>query len=124
MKSTKSLLLVTAFAEMATGAALLTMPTLVAATIVGGPMGEDTGIAIARIGGVALVALACICWFARNDRRPVVNGLLTGLLVYNVAVSLLLMQTALGGMWGLGLWPAVAFHLLLASWCLLRLRTA
>jgi hypothetical protein len=124
MKTTKALLLTTAVFEMAAAIALLIVPTLVTSALLNQSLDTAAAVVVARIGGAALAALGVICWFARDLRGTAVNGLLTGLLVYNVAVACLLMQSALSGTSGLFLWPAVALHLLLATWCLMRLRGA
>jgi hypothetical protein len=56
---------------------------------------------------------------ARNDTRtPAQLGLLTGILIYNVAASMLLaFAGAVLEMTGVLLWPAVAVHAILAVWC-------
>lgn len=122
--TTKALLLVTAALEAATGISLLTVPALVAALLLGEPLDGAAAVAFARVAGIALISLAVACWFARASKSPVTNGLVTGLLTYNAAVSMLLMESALSGIHGPGLWPAVALHLLMACWCLFRLRAA
>jgi hypothetical protein len=122
--STKALLLTTVIAELASGVALLTVPTLVAALFFAGGIDGPAANAVARVAGVALISIAVICFFARNSRGPATNGIVTGLLTYNASISLLLMQSALEGRHALYLWTAVAFHLLMACWCLIRLRAA
>ena len=124
MKSTKALLLTTVVAGLAGGIALLTVPTLVAALLFADALDGTAANAVARMAGLAMIAIAVICFFARDTRGPATNGILTGLLTYNASVSLLLTQFALEGEHGFALWPAVAFHLLMASWCLIRLRAA
>jgi hypothetical protein len=56
---------------------------------------------------------------ARTDTRtPAQLGLLTGILVYNAAATLLLAYAgAVLKMVGDLLWPAVAIHAILAVWC-------
>jgi hypothetical protein len=124
VRSTKALLLTTVGASLATGVALLTVPTLVAPLLFRDGIDGVGANAVARIAGLALISIGVICFFARDTRGPATNGILTGLLTYNASISLLLTQFALEGEHGFGLWPAVAFHLLMASWCLIRLRAA
>ena len=124
MKSTKALLLTSVGAALVTGVGLLTIPTLVAALLFADSLDGAAANAVARIAGIAIIALAVACFFARNSHGPAANGIVTGLLTYNAAVSLLLMQTALEGRHGFCLWPAVGFHILMSCWCLIRLRAA
>lgn len=94
-----------AVAEAATGLALLIAPSLVGRLLLGE---ELTGIAIpvARVTGIALIALGIACW----PGPP-----LAGMLVYTALVMLYLAYVGLGGEWaGPLLWPAVAVHAVLA----------
>jgi len=95
-----------AVGEAATGLALLVVPSFVGRLL----LGEDlAGIAIpvARVAGVALVALAIACW-----PGPPRLGMLT----YSVAVTLYLAYLGLvHGMGGVLLWPAVALHVILTA---------
>jgi len=122
--TTKALLLTTFVAELSIGIALLTVPTLVAAALLGGTLEGVAAVLLARLAGIALIAIGVTCFFARNAQGPATSGIVTGVLTYNAAVSLLLMQSALEGVRCPALWPAVAFHLLMATWCLMRLRGA
>ena len=93
-----------AFGEAATGLALLVVPSLVGRLL----LGEDlAGIAIpvARVAGIALVALGIACW-----PGPARIGMLT----YGAAVTLYLAYLGLaGGVGGILLWPAVVLHAIL-----------
>jgi hypothetical protein len=61
---------------------------------------------------------------AKNASAPAQRRLLTGLLVYNVAASMLLaFAGAVLKMMGVLLWPAVAAHAILAVWCFHCLRS-
>ncbi|MCY1511910.1 hypothetical protein D9M68_463510 [compost metagenome] len=93
-----------AFAEMATGLALVAVPSFVGQVLLGEVL---TGPAIptARVAGIALIALGVACW--RN------SGLL-GMLIYSAAVTLYLAYFGLTGSAGFLLWPAVAVHALLS----------
>ncbi len=81
-------------------------------------LGEElTGIAIpvARVAGIALVALGIACW----PGPPRV-----GMLTYSAAVTLYLAYLGVaGGFAGILLWPAVALHAVLVAllaWAWLR----
>jgi hypothetical protein len=103
-----------AVGEAATGLALLIVPSLVGQLLLGE---ELTGVAIpvARVAGIALMALGVACW----PGPPLV-----GMLTYSVLVTLYLAYLGFaGGLTGILLWPAVALHVILSillgrTWCL------
>ena len=101
----KKVLIFAAVAEAATGLALLIVPSLVGQLL----LGEDlTGVAIpvARVAGIALIALGVACW----PGPPLV-----GMLIYSAVVTLYLAYLGLaGGLTGILLWPAVALHAILS----------
>ncbi len=109
----KNALVFAAVGEVATGLALLVVPSLVGRLL----LGEDlAGIAIplARVAGIALVALGIACW-----PGPARVGMLT----YSAAVTLFLAYLGLaGGVGGILLWPAVFLHAILTV-ILMRSRT-
>ncbi len=101
----KWVLIFAAVGEAATGVALLIVPSLVGRLLLGE---ELTGIAIpvARVAGIALIALGVACWPGPSR---------VGMLTYSAAVTLYLAY--LGAVWRLGgvlLWPAVALHAVVA----------
>jgi hypothetical protein len=120
----KLLLLITAFVEAATGLCLLFLPAVLFAILFGlDPATADT-IFVGRIAGVALLAVGIASWLARTaTSTPAQRGLLTGLLIYNMAAAMLLaFAGAVLKMIGVLLWPAVALHAFLAVWCFCCLR--
>ncbi len=101
----KKLLPLAAVGELATGLAFLIVPSLVAQLLLGE---ELTGVAlpVARVLGIALIALGVACW--PGVRRSV------GMLTYSAAVSLYLAYLGFaGGASGILLWPAVVLHAIL-----------
>ncbi len=93
-------------AEAATGVALLMVPSLVGRLLLGE---ELTGVAIpvARVTGIALIALGVACW----PGTPLV-----GMLTYSAAVTLYLAYVGfVGGLTGTLLWPAVLLHAILTA---------
>jgi hypothetical protein len=99
-------LMLAAAGEAATGLALLIIPALVGQMLLGV---ELTGVAVpvARVAGIALVALAIACW-----PGPPWAGMLT----YSGAVTLYLAYLGFAaGLSGVLLWPAVILHLLLTA---------
>ena len=100
------MLIVAAVAEGITGLALLVVPSLVGVLLLGEQL---TGIAIpvARVTGIALIALGIACW----PGPPVV-----GMLAYSVPVAVYLSYLGLTeGLAGVALWPAVALHVALSA---------
>jgi|SRR5436190_20121646 hypothetical protein len=110
----KNVLIFTAFVEVGAGLALLIVPSLVGHALLGEQL---TGVAIpvARLTGIALIALGIACW----PGPPLV-----GMLTYSALVMLYLAYLGFaGGLTGVLLWPAVALHVALSillgrAWCL------
>jgi hypothetical protein len=103
----KKVLTVAAVAEVATGMALLIVPSLVGRLLFGA---EFTGVAIpaARVTGIALLALGVGCW----PRSTAFCGMLT----YSALATLYLLYLAIRGEWvGPLLWPVVALHGILTA---------
>jgi hypothetical protein len=103
----KSALAFAAFAEAATGLALLIVPSLVGQLLLGEPL---SGVAapVARVAGIALIALGIACWSGWSP--------LLGMLIYSGSVALYLAYLGtVGGLNGLLLWPAVVLHAILTA---------
>ena len=114
----RTLLVLTAFCEAATGLAVLVEPALVARLLLGAEV-AGIGLVISRVAGTALVAIATMCWLARHESYGVaLRGLLAGVLVYDVAVAAVLAHAGLGlSSSGILLWSAVVAHGGLGCWC-------
>jgi hypothetical protein len=98
----KKVLTVAAVAEVATGMALLIVPSLVGRLLFGA---EFTGVAnpAARVTGIALLALGVGCWPGSTA--------LCGMLTYSTLATLYLAYLGVIGEWlGPLLWPAVVLH--------------
>src|SRR6476646_6908372 len=101
----KKVLTFAAVLEAATGVALLTVPSLVGRLLFGE---EFTGIVIpvARVLGIALLALGVGCWPGSTA--------LCGMLTYSALATLYLLYLAIRGEWvGPLLWPVIVIHALL-----------
>ena len=121
----KLFLLVIACAEASIGLGLLFLPSVPFALLLGLESATIDAIFVGRIAGAALLAIGVASWMARTDvLSPALFGLLTGILTYNTAVSILLAYAgAVLKMAGILLWPTVAIHAILAVWgCLLLFR--
>jgi hypothetical protein len=99
------LLSLAATAEALTGVALMAAPSIVGRLLLGTEFSGVT-VAVARVAGIALVALGVACFSGGAAARG-----LSGMLTYSVLVMLYLVYLGLGGEWvGSLLWPAAAFH--------------
>lgn len=94
-----------AVAEAATGLALLVVPSLVGYLLLGQRF-VGVAIPVARVTGIALIALGISCWPSK---------LLIGMFAYSSAIALYLAYIGFVGEFsGMLLWPAVAVHALLS----------
>jgi hypothetical protein len=103
----KRVLTVADVIEVAAGVALLIMPSLVGRLLFGE---ELTGVVIpvARVLGIALLALGVGCWPGSTA--------FCGMLTYSALVTLYLLYLAIRGEWvGPLLWPVVVIHALLTA---------
>lgn len=95
-----------AVGEAATGLALLRVPSFVALLLLGEEL-DGVAIPVARVAGMALIALGVACW----PGPPLV-----GMLAYSAAVAVYLAYLGFaGGLTGIFLWPAVVLHLVLTA---------
>ena len=120
----KNLLTVSAVAEAGTGLGLVAAPTLVASILFGSPLDTPVASTVARVAGVALLALGSACWRARHDGHGLAaRGVVGAMVVYNAGVLAVLVHAGAGlGLSGIGLWPATMVHALMATWCVATLR--
>ena len=102
----KNALIFAAVAEAATGLALLIAPTLVGQLLLGEQL-SGIAVPVARVAGIALIALWIACW----PGPPLI-----GMLSYSALVALYLGYLGLAdGFSGTLLWPAVTLHLILTA---------
>jgi hypothetical protein len=120
--SLKLVFIVTALVESATGFLLLVLPTVPLALLLGSSECAPETLLVGRVAGAALCGIGIASWRAQEDRRtPAQLGLLTGILLYDVAAAVLLGYAGAAlNMVGLALWPAVVLHTALAAWCLVE----
>ena len=101
----KKMLIFAAVGEAATGVALLIVPSLVGQLLLGV---ELTGIArpVARVLGIALVALSVACYPGEAASRG-----FYGMQTYGLLATVYFVYLGLAGEWvGSLLWPAAAIH--------------
>jgi hypothetical protein len=115
----KTLLIVTAMLEAATGLGLALAPALTVFMLFGAPLDTPAGLMIGRVAGAALLSLSLACWLAQHDEQSrVTQGLVTAMLFYNTAAVTAFVYAGIGlGLSGSGLWPAVLLHTVLAVRC-------
>jgi hypothetical protein len=101
----KSVLGFAAAGEVATGVALLIVPSVVGQLLLGAKL-AGVAVPVARVAGIALVALGVACW-----GRPAL-----GMLIYSAGVALYLAILGFAGAaTGVLLWPVVILHVVLAA---------
>ena len=102
----KGVLVLAAVSEAAIGMALLVVPSLVGHLLLGAEL-TDIALTVARVAGIALIALGIACW----PGTPLV-----GMLTYSALVTLYLAYLGfVGGSSGILLWPAVVLHAILTA---------
>ncbi len=104
-----TLLALAAAAEAITGAASIAAPPLVARLLWNAQV-SGSGLAFGRVCGVALLSLGWACWPSRDNGRAAAVMLLYSLL----STVYLGYLGSLGDLVGPLLWPAVAYHALMA----------
>lgn len=103
----KSALFFAAIGEAATGLALVIAPSPVGRWLLGAEL-SGVAIPVARVAGIALIALGIACWPGRTG--------LGGMLTYSVLVTVYLAYVGLAAASaGILLWPAVALHAILSA---------
>jgi hypothetical protein len=101
----KKVLILAAVVEVATGLALLVVPSFVSRLLLGEEL-SGVAIPVARVTGIALFGLGIACW----PGTPLV-----GMLSYSALVTLYLAYVGFAGSFtGTLLWPAVALHAILS----------
>ena len=92
MNATRKLFLVViAAVEAATGLGLLLLPSVPFALLLGLESATVEAIFVGRIAGAALLAIGAASWMAmKYALNTSLFGLLAGILIYNTAVSILL----------------------------------
>jgi hypothetical protein len=116
----RNLMIVESVIEGFTGIFLIIFPAILTTILFDSPIDTPASISVARVGGVALLALALACWLGRNDTAsPAVNGLVKALMLYNTAIAVLFLYAGFGlGLSGIVLWSVTVFHVLMSIWCI------
>ncbi len=119
----KALATTLAVIELGAGLGMLAAPSLVGTILLGSSLGTNIEMVIARVAGVALLALAFACWLLRNEGwSHAMKGLVGAMLLYNGGATGVLLYAGFGlGLFGAGFWPAILVHVAMGIWCLISL---
>src|SRR5690348_2024360 len=105
--TTRLLTRLSAIIETATGIALIAVPDLVARVLLGTELSES-GIAVGRLAGCALLSLGLACWPAGDDTE---TSTLRALFAYNLLAGVYLGYLRVSGEFvAFLLWPTCALH--------------
>jgi hypothetical protein len=120
----KNLLTVTAVIELGAGLAFVILPSAAVTLLLGPSLDITAALTLARLAGVALIALGVACWFARLDvQSSAARGLVGGMVVYNLGAVVILGTAGIRSQTvAVALWPAVVLHAGMAVWCIACLR--
>jgi hypothetical protein len=96
-------------------------PSRLATLLLGSSRDAPAALTLARVAGVALVALALTCWLTRHENQSrAARGLVAAMALCHTGVAIVLAYASVGfALSGLGLWPTVLFHAAMTVWCLL-----
>jgi len=116
----QTLFVVTALVEGMAGLVLVVLPSRLATLLLGASIDAPAALTLARVAGLALLALALTCWLARHDGQShAARGLVAAMAFYHTGVAISLAYARLGfALSGLGLWPTVLVHAAMTVWCL------
>jgi hypothetical protein len=100
----KKLLTLAAIVEAATGVTLMVAPSVVGQLLLGAEL-TGASIPVARVAGIALIALGVGCWPGPG---------MVGMLTYGALITVYLLYLGIRGEWvGQLLWSAVIVHAVL-----------
>ena len=119
----KNLLTVEAVIEVGTGLMLVALPSLLTTFLLGSSLDTPVALSVARMFGVALLALGVACWLSRHDGQSrAARGLVGAMVLHNTAIATVLVYAGIAlGLSGIGLWPVVLLHATMAFWCVMSL---
>jgi hypothetical protein len=87
----KHLHIATAVIELGAGLALLACPSMTVLLLIGSPLDTYAALALGRVAGAALFALAIANWLASFDARSCASrGLVSAMVVYNACTAVIL----------------------------------
>lgn len=116
----KRLLITTAVIEIGAGLGLVCWPSEFVVLLLGSSLESGVAVALGRVTGVALSALALANWLAHyDDHSGAAKGVVSAMVLYNMGVVLTLGDAAIcSHLVGVALWTALIVHLAMAIWCI------
>ena len=119
----KNLLTMTAVLEVGTGLVLVALPSPLATLLLSSSLDTPVALTVARVAGVALLALGVACWIARRDGQSrAARGLVGAMVLHNAGIFTILVYAGLAlGLSSIGLWPTVLVHAAMTGWCVTSL---
>ena len=109
--TTRTLVRLSSAIEAATGVALIAVPEFVARLLLGVGL-SSSGVAVARVGGFALLSLGLACWPTADSTTL---SAVRALFAYNLLAAFYLGYLRVSGEFvAFLLWPACALHAVLA----------
>jgi hypothetical protein len=119
--TTRTVVLLSAAIEMATGIVLFAVPGLAGRVLLGVDL-SGPGIAVTRLTGIGLFSLGLACWPGQDDVTP---HTARALFVYNFLAALYLGYLRVGGGFvSYLLWPACILHAALTLLLAVRIGSA
>jgi len=116
MRMPKTFFTYTGIIEALTGLGLLIFNATVTRVLLGTELQGNVEIVLAMVAGAAILSIAFLSWLSRTNSITLVS--LMVLLLYNFAVSIILLYAALGLEFkGIPLWGTIAFHLFQTVQC-------
>jgi hypothetical protein len=114
---------VTAVLEAGAGAALMCVPSLTVALLLGAPLDTSAAVALGRLAGAALLALGVANWLAQYDHASrAARGLAGAMVVYNLGAAVVLGTAGLRTQpVRVPLWTVVILHAAMTVWCIASL---
>ena len=113
LNTLKKILAFAAVVEMGTGLALMIDPSMVVALLLG-PNVPVEEIPMARLPGIAILALGLACWPSRQRAESGASAF-RAMLLYNLLIALFLVYLfKVGHLGGVLLWPGVVLHAVVA----------
>lgn len=110
----------TAAIEAGAGLGLVALPEVVVKLLLGADI-SGAAVPLARVAGVALLALGLASWLARGNAASALTAA-SAMLLYNCGVAAVLAMSGVSGMIGVLLWPGITLHAAMAVWSFMMSR--
>lgn len=117
----KLLLKSTSIIEGLTGLAIIFIPNILTNLLLGLSMNEVSGLILSMVAGVALLAIAIVCWLVSEQENSL--AVVKGLMFYNIAVVGIVLYSAIHFyVYNTLFFTIAGFHFIYGTWCLIVVR--